>query len=86
MNEGQVTLDGVTRPLPKPFFVVATQNPVDFQGTYPLPEAQLDRFLVRVSMGYPGTEEELKILYDRQGSDPLDALSPILDAARRSCP
>ena len=84
MNEGQVTLDGATRPLPKPFFVVATQNPSDFQGTYPLPEAQLDRFLLRISLGYPDAGEELKILFDRRLHDPLDALEPIADAATLS--
>jgi MoxR-like ATPase len=80
MNEGQVTLDGTTRLLPRPFFVVATQNPVDFQGTYPLPEAQLDRFLVRVTLGYPDRPDELQILFDRQHRDPLDALEPMVNA------
>ncbi len=79
MNEGQVTLDNATRPLPSPFFVIATQNPVDYQGTYPLPEAQLDRFLIRVRLGYPEVEEELKILFDRQLSDPLDELDSVID-------
>ena len=80
MNEQQVTVEGVTRPLPKPFFVIATQNPVDFQGTYPLPEAQLDRFFLRVRMGYPSAEEELRVLTDRKLGDPLDALEPAADA------
>ena len=62
MQEGQVTVDGETRPLPDPFLVVATQNPVEYQGTYPLPEAQLDRFLVKVDMGYPSAEHELAML------------------------
>ncbi len=84
MNEGQVTLDNTTRKLPAPFFVVATQNPVDYQGTYPLPEAQLDRFLLRVNLGYPSMEEELRILFDRQRSDPLDKLSAVLDASELS--
>ena len=79
MNETQVTTDGVTRPLPRPFFVVATQNPVDYQGTYPLPEAQLDRFLLRVEVGYPNPASELKVLFDRQHSDPLEALEPVVD-------
>ncbi len=79
MNEGQVTIDGVTRPLPRPFFVVATQNPVDYQGTYPLPEAQLDRFLLRVEMGYPDPENELRVLFDRQLQDPLAAVRPVVD-------
>ncbi len=77
MNEGQVTVEGVTRPLPKPFLVVATQNPVDFQGTYPLPEAQLDRFLLRLKMGYPSADEELKVLTDRQLGDPMDDLEAV---------
>ncbi len=79
MNEGQVSIDGKTRPLPSPFFVIATQNPVDYQGTYPLPEAQLDRFLLRISVGYPEKEDELKMLFDRKTSDPLDAIEPVLD-------
>ena len=79
MNEGQVTIDGETRPLPKPFFVVATQNPVDYQGTYPLPEAQLDRFLLRVQVGYPDAESEMYVLFDRQTSDPLEQVEPVVD-------
>ena len=66
MNEFQVTVDGITHPLPQPFIVLATQNPVDFQGTYPLPEAQLDRFAVRFGLGYPTPEEELEVLFDRR--------------------
>lgn len=81
MNEHQVTVDGRTWPLPDPFLVIATQNPVDYQGTYPLPVAQLDRFLVRVGMGYPNEEEELEVLYSRRVSDPLDAVEPVADAA-----
>ncbi|MBW2457070.1 MAG: MoxR family ATPase [Deltaproteobacteria bacterium] len=77
MNEQQVTVEGVSRPLPAPFFVIATQNPVDFQGTYPLPEAQLDRFLLRVKLGYPDPDDELKILVDRKLTDPLLALEPL---------
>ena len=79
MNESQVTIDGETRPLPRPFFVVATQNPVDYQGTYPLPEAQLDRFLLRVEVGYPDPKSELEVLFDRQLSDPLEAVEPVVD-------
>jgi MoxR-like ATPase len=79
MNERQVTVDGVTRPLATPFFVIATQNPVDHQGTYALPIAQLDRFLVRVSMGYPEEDDELSVLFDRQSGDPLDALGTLAD-------
>ena len=79
MNEAQVTMDGVTRPLPGPFFVLATQNPVDYQGTYPLPEAQLDRFLLRVELGYPDAQSELSVLFDRQLEDPLDAVEQVVD-------
>ena len=79
MNEGQVSIDGTTRPLPQPFFVVATQNPVDYQGTYPLPEAQLDRFLLRVHMGYPSEDEELEVIFDRRAGDPLDAVGQVMD-------
>ncbi|NLN63257.1 MAG: MoxR family ATPase [Myxococcales bacterium] len=81
MNESQVTIDNNTRMLPAPFFVVATQNPSDFHGTYPLPEAQLDRFLIRLSLGYPQAEAELQLLLDRQTQEPLDALVPLLSAA-----
>ncbi len=77
MEERQVTIDGDTLLLEQPFFVIATENPVETAGTYPLPEAQLDRFLMKISMGYPKREEELEIL-DRFGSDnPLDALDPV---------
>jgi MoxR-like ATPase len=76
MNEGQATVDGVTHKLPAPFFVVATQNPVDFAGTYPLPEAQLDRFLVRVTIGYPSGDAELRMLFSHQRSLPVDAVAP----------
>jgi MoxR-like ATPase len=74
MSEAQVTVDGTTYALPAPFFVIATQNPVDYQGTYPLPEAQLDRFLLRIGVGYPALTDELAMLFARQRSDPLDAV------------
>jgi MoxR-like ATPase len=74
MNEGQVTIDGVTHPLPEPFFVVATQNPADFSGTYPLPEAQLDRFLMCIAIGYPSHDAELRMLFSHQKSLPVDAI------------
>ena len=87
MEERQVTLDGETIPLPEPFLVVATQNPVEYEGTYPLPEAQLDRFLFKLTMTYPDQEEEVRILaLDNQPSDPAPAyrISPEeLAAARR---
>ena len=78
MEEGQVSVDGVTYAVPKPFIVLATQNPVDFVGTYPLPEAQLDRFFMRVSIGYPNPEEEADILERYTGGGrPMDSLEPI---------
>ena len=81
MNESQVSIDGRTHALPAPFCVLATQNPADFQGTYPLPEAQLDRFLLRFGMGYPDPAEEIEVLYDHQSSDPLDSLEPVAGAS-----
>lgn len=80
MEEQQVTVDGTTYPLPPPFLVVATQNPVEMDGTYPLPEAQRDRFMVRVAMGYPRPEDELRLLSTHAGSEPLLALRPVADA------
>lgn len=77
MEEKQVTVDGKTYKLPKPFMVVATQNPVEYMGTYPLPEAQLDRFLMKVSIGYPTRAEESSILYRFQKSNPLHELMPV---------
>jgi MoxR-like ATPase len=79
MSEAQATVDGVSHPLPSPFFVIATQNPVDYQGTYPLPEAQLDRFLVRIGVGYPAPADELRMLYARQRADPLADVTPVAD-------
>jgi len=78
MSEGQATIEGVRHPLPAPFFVLATQNPVDYHGTYPLPEAQLDRFLIYLNLGYPDPETELSILYDQIDHHPLDDLRPVL--------
>ncbi|WP_151772829.1 AAA family ATPase [Streptomyces abyssomicinicus] len=80
MEERQVTIDGQTYPLPSPFMVVATQNPVEMEGTYPLPEAQRDRFMARVSIGYPGTEAELRMLDVHGGASPLDDLQPVAHA------
>jgi MoxR-like ATPase len=74
MAQGQVSLDGVTHPLPQPFLVVATQNPVDLAGTYPLPDSQLDRFLMRLSLGHPAPEVEAKLLVTRSASDPVRSL------------
>ncbi len=81
MSEGQVTVDGTTHKLPAPFFVIATQNPVDSQGTYPLPEAQLDRFLLRLAIGYPPEEDELGILFSQQRAHPLDAVGAVATSA-----
>ncbi len=78
MNEASISLDGVTHPLPAPFTVLATQNPYEFEGTYPLPESQLDRFLMRLSVGYPGTEDELRMLEDQREGHPLDRVTPVL--------
>ncbi len=78
MAEGQVSCDGTTYPLPRPFFVIATQNPIELQGTFPLPEAQLDRFLMRLTVGRPKREQELAVLTDRQLCDPLDAVQAVI--------
>jgi MoxR-like ATPase len=80
MSEGQVSSDGVTRPLPQPFLVLATQNPVEFHGTYPLPEAQLDRFGLRVGLGYPAAEHELDVLFAQAERHPLASVEPVLSA------
>jgi len=81
MNDAQVTVDGKTLPLPKPFLVIATQNPVEHHGTYPLPESQLDRFLMRIKMGYPSHETEKEILRKRANDDPLHSLQPVADVS-----
>lgn len=78
MAEGQVTAEGRTHPLPMPFIVIATQNPIEHHGTYPLPESQLDRFMLRVRMGYPHAEDERKILRDREKTNPLNKLHPVM--------
>ena len=80
MQEQQVTVDLETVPLPRPFLVMATQNPVELQGTFPLPEAQLDRFLLMVRIGYPSEDEEGTILYRFQGENPLDSLTSVIEA------
>ena len=84
MNEAQVSIDGKSMALPQPFLVIATQNPVEHHGTYPLPESQLDRFLMRIKMGYPSPETEREILRKRvgvRGENPLDALEPVADVS-----
>ncbi len=78
MEEASVTIDGVTHKLEKPFFVMATQNPIEYEGTYPLPEAQLDRFLLKMKMGYPEMAEELEVLNRVQRSNPIDSLEPVM--------
>ncbi len=77
MQERQLTVDGVTRPLPRPFLVLATQNPVELEGTFPLPEAQIDRFLLRIAIGYPTQDEENAILERFRVDDPLPDLEPV---------
>src|SRR5207244_11411528 len=82
MQERQVTIEGITRPLARPFLVLATQNPIEYEGTYPLPEAQLDRFLLRIGVGYPSREDEWTVLESRieRREDEIE-LEPIVDAA-----
>ncbi|ADP31096.1 MoxR family ATPase [Bacillus atrophaeus] len=78
MEEGSVTVDGKTMPLAEPFLVMATQNPVEYEGTYPLPEAQLDRFLFKLRMGYPSVEEELEVLALQEKSHPIETMEPVI--------
>jgi MoxR-like ATPase len=80
MNDGQVTIDGQTNPLPRPFMVIATQNPFEYEGTYPLPESQLDRFLLRIAVGYPDRDDELQVLASHRSGEPIDTLEHVLDA------
>jgi MoxR-like ATPase len=82
MGEGQVTVDGVTHTLSRPFLVLATQNPIEYEGTFPLPEAQLDRFLLKISVGYPTPEEEEQILLNLQREHPIHAVSQVVDGSR----
>src|SRR3954469_5485853 len=79
MSEGQVSVDGQRRDLPRPFFVVATQNPAEYHGTYPLPEAQLDRFAVRISMGFPDRASEIDVLASQQDHHPYEDLEPVVN-------
>jgi MoxR-like ATPase len=81
MSERQVSSEGVTRALPTPFLVLATQNPVEFHGTYPLPEAQLDRFGLRIGLGYPAAEQEADVLFSQAERHPLESVAPVLSAA-----
>jgi MoxR-like ATPase len=77
MQERQVTVSGVTHPIPKPFMVLATQNPIEYEGTFPLPEAQLDRFMVKVSIGYPGVTEEMSVIANQQITHPIDSIKAV---------
>ncbi len=81
MQERQVTVDGVTYPLPPPFMVMATQNPIEYEGTYPLPEAQLDRFTLRIALGYPPLADEARMLGEQTSEPPLESLRAVADAA-----
>lgn len=78
MEESSITVDGITHKLEKPFFVMATQNPIEYEGTYPLPEAQLDRFLLKMEMGYPTADEEMEVLSRVQSSSPIEELQPVI--------
>jgi len=82
MGEGQVTVDGMTYPLPKPFLVLATQNPIEFEGTFPLPEAQMDRFFMRINLGYPDFANEDAMLQMQQLAHPIDTLTQAVDGNR----
>jgi MoxR-like ATPase len=84
MQEQQVTVDGVTRPLPRPFLVLATQNPIEYEGTFPLPEAQLDRFLMRLSLGYLAPAAEKQVLINLRREHPITRLGPVAEAAELS--
>ena len=79
MAEHQVTVDGVTRELPSPFLLLATENPIEYEGTFPLPEAQLDRFFLRAALGYPGLDDEVRILEEQRYAHPLEGLRPVID-------
>jgi MoxR-like ATPase len=78
MEERQITVDGITHPLPKPFMVLGTQNPIEYEGTFPLPEAQLDRFLMRIRLGYPSLPDEIKVLELQQLRHPIEDLQPVV--------
>ena len=82
MEEAQVTIDGHTRPLPRPFMVVATMNPIEYEGTFPLPEAQLDRFALRLSIGYPAADLEARMIIELAGHDPVDDVAVVADDAQ----
>ncbi len=81
MQEQQVTMDGITHPLPAPFLVIATQNPIEYEGVFPLPEAQLDRFLMRLSLGYPETDDEARMLRKLKKQHPIETIGQVVDGA-----
>lgn len=81
MEERQVTVDGRTTALPRPFLVLATQNPIEYEGTFPLPEAQVDRFIMRIRLGYPSRQDEMRILDDQRGGHPLERLAQVVSAS-----
>jgi len=81
MSDFQVTVDGISNPLPKPFCVLATQNPFEFEGTYPLPESQLDRFMLRIQLGYPTREDEKTIILSQRQHHPIDDIEPVMDGS-----
>ena len=81
MEEGQITVDGVTHDMPSPFHVLATQNPIEYEGTFPLPETQLDRFMLRVSLGYPSISDEITIMEKQHFAHPIESLRPVADRA-----
>jgi MoxR-like ATPase len=81
MAEQQVTVDGVTRPLPDPFLLLATENPIEYEGTFPLPEAQLDRFFLKTALGYPSADDELRVLEEQRFQHPLARLQPAVTVA-----
>jgi MoxR-like ATPase len=81
MEERHMTVDGTTRPLPQPFMVIATQNPIEYEGTFPLPEAQLDRFMLRLHLGYPEPMDEMLILDEQKRGHPVEGLEPVATAA-----
>lgn len=82
MGEGQVTADGITYPLPQPFIVLATQNPIEYEGTFPLPEAQLDRFLLKLAVGYPSPADENQMILNLQREHPITTIGQVVDGAR----
>lgn len=81
MEEGQITVDGITHKMPAPFHILATQNPIEYEGTFPLPETQLDRFIMRINLGYPSISEEIVIMENQRFSHPIQRLEPVADAS-----